>query len=33
MTRNEMINVGGNQFHTANIEGGEFSYVKEAGSI
>lgn len=33
MTRNEMINVVGNQFHTANIEGGEFSYVKEAGSI
>ena len=27
-----MINVVGNDFNTTNIEGGEYSYVKEAGS-
>lgn len=32
MKRTEMINVVGNDFNTTNIEGGEYSYVKEAGS-
>lgn len=32
MTRHEMINRIGAAFHTANIEGGEYSYVQEAGS-
>lgn len=30
MTRNEIINRIGSEFHTSNIEGGEYSYVKEA---
>lgn len=32
MDRTAMINTVGICFHTANIEGGEYSYVKEAGS-
>ncbi len=32
MTRTEMILCIGKGFHTANIEGGEYSYVQEAGS-
>lgn len=32
MTRTEMINVVGNDYNTTNIEGGEYSYVKEAGT-
>lgn len=32
MTRHEIIECIGSQYHTANIEGGEYSYIKEAGS-
>lgn len=32
MTRNEIVNRIGPQFNTSNIEGGEYSYVKEAGN-
>lgn len=32
MTRNDMINRIGVQYHTENIEAGEYSYVKAAGS-
>ncbi|MBQ8566507.1 MAG: N-6 DNA methylase [Clostridia bacterium] len=32
MTRHDMIERIGNQYLTANIEGGEYSYVQEAGS-
>ncbi len=32
MDRVEMINTIGISYHTKNIEGGEYSYVKEAGS-
>ena len=32
MTRHEMINRIGAAYHTSNIEGGEYSYVQEAGS-
>ena len=32
MDRVTMINRVGTEFHTSNIEGGEFSYVKDAGS-
>lgn len=32
MTRNDMINRVGVQYHTENIEAGEYSYVKAAGS-
>ena len=32
MDRTAMINTVGIGFHTSNIEGGEYSYVKEAGS-
>ena len=32
MTRTEMILRVGKQYHTANIEDGEYSYVQEAGS-
>ena len=32
MTRTEMILRIGKEYHTANIEGGEYSYVQEAGS-
>ena len=32
MTRHEIIERIGSQYHTANIEGGEYSYVKEAGT-
>lgn len=32
MTRHEIIERIGSQYHTTNIEGGEYSYVKEAGS-
>ena len=31
MTRNDIINRIGPVYHTSNIEGGEYSYVKEAG--
>ena len=30
MTRHEIIERIGSQYHTANIEGGEYSYIKEA---
>ena len=32
MTRYEIIERIGSEYHTANIEGGEYSYIKEAGS-
>ena len=32
MDRVSMINRIGNEYHTSNIEGGEYSYVKAAGS-
>ena len=32
MTRTEMILCIGKEYHTSNIEGGEYSYVQEAGS-
>ena len=32
MTRHEIIERIGSQYHSANIEGGEYSYIKEAGS-
>ncbi len=32
MTRFEIIERVGPEYHTANIEGGEYSYIKEAGS-
>lgn len=32
MTRHEIIERIGSEYHTANIEGGEYSYIKEAGS-
>lgn len=32
MTRHEIIERIGSQYHTSNIEGGEYSYIKEAGS-
>lgn len=32
MDRTAMINKIGIDYHTANIEGGEYSYVKEAGT-
>lgn len=32
MTRHEIIERIGSQYHTANIEGGEYSYIKDAGS-
>lgn len=32
MTRHDMIERIGNQYLTANIEGGEYSYIQEAGS-
>ena len=32
MTRHEIIERIGSEYHTTNIEGGEFSYIKEAGS-
>ena len=32
MTRHDMIERIGKQYLTANIEGGEYSYVQEAGS-
>lgn len=32
MTRHEIIERVGSQYHTSNIEGGEYSYIKEAGS-
>ena len=32
MDRISMINTVGVEYHTANIEGGEYSYVQEAGS-
>lgn len=32
MTRHEIIERIGSLYHTANIEGGEYSYIKEAGS-
>ncbi len=32
MTRTEMILRIGKEYHTSNIEGGEYSYVQEAGS-
>ena len=32
MTRHKMIERVGASYHTSNIEGGEYSYVQEAGS-
>lgn len=32
MTRTKMILCIGKEYHTSNIEGGEYSYVQEAGS-
>lgn len=32
MTRHEIIERINSQYHTSNIEGGEYSYIKEAGS-
>ena len=32
MTRHDMIERIGNQYVTSNIEGGEYSYIQEAGS-
>lgn len=32
MTRHEIIERIGSIYHTSNIEGGEYSYIKEAGS-
>lgn len=32
MDRTAMINTVGIEYHTSNIEGGEYSYVQEAGS-
>ena len=32
MTRHDMIERIGNAYMTSNIEGGEYSYIQEAGS-
>ena len=32
MQRDDIVNKIGNEFRTSNIEGGEYSYVKAAGS-
>ena len=32
MNRVDMVNRIGNQYVTSNIEGGEYSYIQEAGS-
>lgn len=32
MTRHDIIETIGSSYMTANIEGGEYSYIKEAGS-